>query len=80
MTAEDLFGLVVRIAGITFISFALFDSVHVMALLTGLPIPSRYPLLRDITVAECYLAFGLVLFMGAEPITRFAYRHRRNSN
>jgi hypothetical protein len=76
MTAEDLFGMIVRLAGLTLIIFCLFDLFHVIATLTGLPVAARYSAAADFLAAAFYGVSGLIILLAADQITRFAYRKR----
>jgi len=80
MTVEDLFGLAVRLAGLTFIVFGVFDAFHVVATALGLPLPSSHTLAEVIAGTALWLVLGLVLLVSADAIARFAYRNRRKSN
>jgi hypothetical protein len=73
MTAKDLFGLIVRVAGLTFICFAAMDFTYAISTLAGWPLTGRYPAGRDAVAAAFFLIIGAVLFFAATPITRLAY-------
>jgi hypothetical protein len=73
MTVKDIFGLIVRIAGMTFIVFGLFDLVRVVATLVGLPMQSRYSVQVDATAAVFYFIFGVAFLVSAKLITRLVY-------
>jgi hypothetical protein len=74
MTVKDLFGLAVRIAGVVFVVFGLFDLVDVFVKLMGLPMPSRYPAATDAVAAIIFFIFGAIFILGADLITRLIYR------
>jgi hypothetical protein len=73
MPLKDIFGLIVRVGGLTCVVFAFFDLLHVIADITGLPLAHHYPAAADVVAAAFYLIPGLVLLMAAKPITRLAY-------
>ena len=78
MTVEDLFGLAVRLAGLTFVVFGVFSLIHVAAALVGLPLPPRYPTEESLAIGAVWLALGAGVIRGADAITRLAYRGRRD--
>jgi hypothetical protein len=78
MTAEDLFGLIVRLAGLMFILFGLADLFHAVAAAAGVPIPAPFGVNTVLVAAAGWVVVGVVLFGGADAITRLAYRKRRN--
>jgi hypothetical protein len=73
MTARDLYGLVVRIAGLVFLVLAFFDASHWAIKQLGLPMPSPYAAGTDAVAAGCFLAIGLLLTFGAGLLTQLAY-------
>jgi hypothetical protein len=77
MTAEDLFGVIVRLAGLTFITIGLNELIHAIATLAGLPLAAtRYSASADFLGAAFYGVLGLIILVAADQITRFAYRKR----
>jgi len=73
MTARDLFGLAVRLVGLSSIIAGLLDGFHVVAVQFGLPVPSHYPVGADEVAAVFYLASGAVVLFGANLIVRVVY-------
>jgi hypothetical protein len=73
MTARDLYGLVVRIAGLSFLVLALFDAAHWAIKKLGLPMPSPYTAETDAVAAAFFLALGFLFTFGAGALTRLAY-------
>ena len=76
MSVEDIFGRVVRLAGLAMVVCAVFDLLHVLAAVTGLPLISHYPATADLTAAVFWLVPGAVLFAAADRITGLAYPRR----
>ena len=79
MKARDLYGLLVRVAGLVFIAFAVFDLTHLIALMIGMQMASQYPASVLALATGIYLVVGLVLTFGAGSLTRLVYG-RDNSN
>ena len=77
MTVEDVFGLVLRFAGVALVVLGAMDLFHVACTLVGVPVPTRYAVSTDMAAAVEYVGLGLTLFFGADAIARFAYRGRR---
>jgi hypothetical protein len=73
MTARDLYGLAVRIAGLTFLVLAFFDASHWAIKQLRLPMPSSYTAGTDAVAAAFFLVAGLLLTFGAGVLTRLAY-------
>ena len=73
MTARDWYGLAVRLAGLAFFVFALFDVVHVLSQQLGLPLPSRYSATADAIAAGFFFVLGLFLTFAAGALTRLTY-------
>ena len=73
MRPRQLFGVIVRAAGLAllFISFGALS--HVFAHLFGISIPSKLSLTGDLWSACFYFGTGLALTRGADWIVRFAY-------
>lgn len=77
MTTQDIYGLAVRLGGLVCWVFALFAFIHVLALVIGVPLPSKYPLKVDVLIGLVWLITGLILTFAADPITAFVYREKR---
>ena len=72
MWARDLFGLIVRVTGVGFVIFSVFDLFYAAAALIGLPLQS-YGGRIDLAAAALWLAMGVIFISRAEWITRIAY-------
>ena len=73
MTARDWYGLAIRLAGLVFFMYAIFDLTHLVTLLVGVNYPSQYPAATlEITIAV-WIALGLILTLGADFLTRVVY-------
>lgn len=79
MTTRDIYGLAVRLGGLVCWVFALFALIHVLALATGVPLLSKYPLKADVLIGLGWLITGSILTFAAEPITALVYRQKRLS-
>jgi hypothetical protein len=73
MKVRDLYGLAVRLAGLVFFLYAIFDLVHLIAPMAGIAMPSQYPPSVLAAVCGVWLLLGLVLTFGANAITRIVY-------
>ena len=73
MKPRDLFGVLVRFAGLGFLLLCMFDLYYVEVKSLGLPTASRLTLGEDIRGVIFYLSLGLILFVGAKVIVRLAY-------
>jgi len=73
MSPRELYGLVTRIGGLVFLIFAVFAFVHALATWFRLPFPSPHPAAEDLLAAIVWLILGLILTLGSEMLTRFAY-------
>ena len=74
MTVGDVFGLIVRLAGLLMGVFGVFDFFHAVLAWAGFPAMSRYPAPVDAAAAVVWLVLGIGFVLGAPAITRFAYR------
>ena len=74
MIIRDIFGLVVRLAGLMMVVFGIFDGLHAAMSLLGLPLSSHYGALTDVIAALIWFLLGAVFIVGARTITRLAYR------
>ena len=73
MTVKDVFGLIVRLAGLVFIICALFDLSFLLKVWLGLPLPAGH-LPSDVFIATgLYSIVGVVLLACANLITRLVY-------
>lgn len=73
MKPRDLFGVLVRFAGLGFIIFAMFDFYYVVVKSLGLSTASRVPIGEDIRGTMFYLVLGLILLLGAKLVVRLVY-------
>jgi hypothetical protein len=71
--ARDLFGLAVRIAGLVFLTLALFDGIYVLAPYVGAPLQSARPAGATAYAALCYTVIGFLLIVLARPIAWLSY-------
>jgi hypothetical protein len=74
ISPRDIYGLTARIGGLVFGVFAAFDLVHALASCLHVPIPAKYSVSTDICVAAVWIVLGLAMTLGAEALTRLAYR------
>ena len=73
MTARDLYGLAVRLAGLVFWVFAAFDLVYAIVKPLGIPLPSRYTESSDLVITAAWILLGIAATAAADILTRFAY-------
>ena len=73
MKARDLFGVSIRIAGLVFFVFAMFDSVHILIKALHLPDTSQIPVSVDIVAALTYLVLTALCLLAANPLVRLTY-------
>lgn len=73
MTARDLLGVFVRLAGLVSILISLFDFYYVVVKALGIETNSKAALSLDVRGFVLYLALGIVLIIGANVIVRLAY-------
>ena len=73
MKARDWYGLAVRIAGLVFLIYALFDITHLIAPLVGAQMTGNYPASGLKFAVVVWIVLGLVLTFGAGILTRLVY-------
>ncbi len=73
MTARELLGVVVRLAGLASIVASLFDLYYVIVKTLGIQTASQVPVERDVRGFLLYLIFGVAIVAGAKLIVRLAY-------
>jgi len=74
MSPRDLFGVIVRAAGIFFWVYCAFDIGHVFLKLLGDDPGSHYTLIQDAFAAAFFFVLGTAAVFGAELIVRSAYK------
>jgi hypothetical protein len=77
MQARELFGLAVRLGGLVFLVFSLFDFVHVLLKVLGMADPSATPLASTLVAAVSYLVIGTIGLLGADWLVRVSYRDKK---
>jgi hypothetical protein len=78
MQPRLLFGLIIRIAGLTCLVFALLYVTYEIAKLLGLPARPTDSAGADIYGALTYFALGMVGFFRAEWLVRLSYGRDNN--
>jgi hypothetical protein len=73
MTARELLGVFVRLAGLISILMSLFDLYWVVVKTLGIDTSSPVTVAAGLRGLVLYLALGLILIVGANPIVRLAY-------
>jgi hypothetical protein len=73
LTARDLLGVFVRLAGLAFIQYGLFGLYYIVVKLSGIQTQSQVPLYWDVRGFVLYCAWGIVIILAAKPIVRLAY-------
>jgi hypothetical protein len=73
MQARELFGLALRLGGLVFLVFSLFDFVQVLLNVLGTPDPSATPLAATSFAATIYLAIGVIGLLGADWLVCLSY-------
>jgi hypothetical protein len=74
MSPRDVYGLAARIGGLVFWIFAAFDLVHALASYLHVPLPGKYSVVTDVLGAIAWIVIGIALTLGADGLTRLAYR------
>lgn len=84
MSPRLLFGLAIRIAGLVFLSFSLFDLFYVVEVLAAIPTSSTRPLASVALAAVFFLAISLAALFGSELLVNLSYGREKpgdsNSN
>ncbi len=78
MAPRDLFGLIVRVAGLACVVFALFDAYYVFAKIAGFDAASRQTLTQAIAGFLLYGALGWIGFRGADRVVALTYGRAKN--
>ena len=75
MWAKDVFGLVIRLAGMGFVVFGILDAFGVVGTLCGLKngYGSSYPVETMAFAMVMYLGTGVLLLAAAKPVTNLMY-------
>src|SRR5437764_1014638 len=74
MKGSDLYCLAIRLAGILFIVWALFDSGHVVLAALHLYLgPSNYPPSSLLAATTYWVILGVLLTVASRPLTRLVY-------
>jgi hypothetical protein len=73
MQPRALFGVAVRIAGLVFLAFSLFDLAYAALKWLGLPTPSSLPVTTDLTAGVMYLAIALFALLRADLLVNLTY-------
>jgi hypothetical protein len=76
MTARELYALAVRLGGLTFWVFAVFDFTYALRPIAGLPLPMKYPAKADAMFGVMWFVLGLILTLIADPLSRLVYRRK----
>jgi len=71
--ARDWYGLAIRVAGLVFVIYAIFDLTHLIAPMFGAQMPNPYPTSGLEFAIAVWLVLGLALTFGAGILTRMAY-------
>jgi hypothetical protein len=71
--SKGIAGVFVRLAGLASILMSLFDFYYVVVKTLGIETTSKVALSWDVRGLVLYLALGIVLIIGANPIVRLAY-------
>ena len=79
MTPKDALGLIIRVAGLAFILFAVLDLGHLLAVALGLPLPpARYSSATVLAGAGFWVVLGVLLLASASAIARLLYGRDRS--
>jgi uncharacterized membrane protein len=73
VTVKDVFGLIVRVAGLALILLALLDGTAAVLHLIGLSSHPESTATKVAAAGACYLLVGVLVVILADPITRLAY-------
>jgi len=73
VTVKDVFGLIVRTAGLSPILYGLFYAISAVFSLLGLSTHPEITFLQTAAAAGSYFALGIVIIVLADPITRLIY-------
>jgi hypothetical protein len=73
MTAKELVGAVVRLAGLGLLLFAFFDLYYVIVKTAGIYTESTLPVSRDVHGFVVYSILGLCIIAGAKWIAGLVY-------
>lgn len=73
MSATDVIGVIVRLAGLGFIQTGLFDLYYVVVKIIGIQTQSKLPLSWDVRGFLLYSIWGIILIVSAKSIARLAY-------
>lgn len=80
MTVRDVFGLIVRLAGLGLIVMGIFNSLGGLLVAVGLPMQGSYPLRDVVAGALLWFVVGIALIGLAEQITKLAYGKSRSAS
>ena len=74
MQAKELFGVLVRAAGLFFLVSAFFDGTYAILKAFGIYTQNSKPVVQDTFGAIVWLVAGVIFFFGADKITNAAYK------
>lgn len=78
MSPRDVYGLAARVGGLVFWVFAAFALVHALTSFLHVPIPAKYSVSTDLFIAAVWFVLGVALTLGADALSRLAYRTSRS--
>ncbi len=80
MTGRDLFGVVVRVAGLVLVMYALWNLWFAFFQLVGMAGPKDFNLAWYFAFGVPALVVGLYFLRGAPHLLRFSYPDRRDGS
>jgi hypothetical protein len=76
MKMRDFYAFAVRLGGLTFWVFGLFDFVYALRPIAGLSMPAKYPPKIDVMLGVIWIVLGCVLTLVADPLSKIVYRQK----
>jgi hypothetical protein len=74
MKPKQFFGVLLRAMGVWCLGGVVFDAFSLVFKLDGVPIGSQYTWQYSLMYGAANALVGLIMFLGADAIVRFAYR------